>query len=645
MGSLGSSRKGLLKGLLGGFQRPSEGVLRHPERGGPLSGVPSPLQRGPLSTTSAGEAAWETPAEARPLGRMQPLAAMPSCHASRHALSWGTPTVSRRALNALSHSGNRDRPPRIYYTTQTTLTENDSLSELEKALTPGGWWRHRGLRQLALMCTAGLGCIYATVYLFVFRPLRKQRKEGRPAVLSPPLVSLWGAECLTHVGPYLLPEILAARIEPCPLKHLQEQQRSGLPLLQEEQTQALAGAFLREATVLHAALEALTRHPHARRQVAAAYAGAQGLASVHGGSLLHLLLRELVEQAAVQPVQPAAPQAASAAEDASSTDPQTPPTERGRAVEYDDLASLVKSNSSLWDRHPLYHEARALLLYRLLQACDFARFCIDRLQHTGIPLGPERIAMAVPSSVRVVHQCESNCRGVLINERLLDQGQKQEPAEAQAPTQGEKHAAGVLDYLTTPTSVYRSSRWLAQIGGALARLWSAEVGDLKYKALMLIQRAACPADVVKLQASGICDGKSPPPRETPSLKIKETLQRTVSAAGVVLCTSFCSALWRMETVELTIANVGRVGLAALRGLRGLCVLEAIYLAEDSVIQSPQYFLASESGDGPVEWLHGGVYYEDAQIRLTMAALLWCASALLPFLLLRLRDAVDEAYAF
>ncbi|XP_026190036.1 uncharacterized protein LOC34620560 [Cyclospora cayetanensis] len=519
-------------------------------------------------------------------------------------------------------------------------------------VSSGGWWRHRGLRQLALMCTAGLGCIYATVYLFVFRPLRKQRKEGRPAVLSPPLVSLWGAECLTHVGPYLLPEILAARIEPCPLKHLQEQQRSGLPLLQEEQTQALA------------ALEALTRHPHARRQVAAAYAGAQGLASVHGGSLLHLLLRELVEQAAVQPVQPAAPQAASAAEDASSTDPQTPPTERvqmplgeggaaapaaaarigigasteddagtpnatetaeqqqqqhisgryspsqwssllrlvfrllritppeGRAVEYDDLASLVKSNSSLWDRHPLYHEARALLLYRLLQACDFARFCIDRLQHTGIPLGPERIAMAVPSSVRVVHQCESNCRGVLINERLLDQGQKQEPAEAQAPTQGEKHAAGVLDYLTTPTSVYRSSRWLAQIGGALARLWSAEVGDLKYKALMLIQRAACPADVVSKRpsgASGICDGKSPPPRETPSLKIKETLQRTVSAAGVVLCTSFCSALWRMETVELTIANVGRVGLAALRGLRGLCVLEAIYLAEDSVIQSPQYF--------------------------------------------------------
>ena len=50
-----------------------------------------------------------------------------------------------------------------------------------------------------------------------------------------------GSELLCHVGPFLLPELLSARIDPCPFTHLKQQRDSGIPLLQEEQTQAIAG--------------------------------------------------------------------------------------------------------------------------------------------------------------------------------------------------------------------------------------------------------------------------------------------------------------------------------------------------------------------------------------------------------------------
>lgn len=40
---------------------------------------------------------------------------------------------------------------------------------------------------------------------------------------------------------------------------------------------------------------------------------------------------------------------------------------QARRVDYEDLAALVAANAALWDIRPLYREAQALLLYRLLQ--------------------------------------------------------------------------------------------------------------------------------------------------------------------------------------------------------------------------------------------------------------------------------------
>ena len=59
-------------------------------------------------------------------------------------------------------------------------------------------------------------------------------------------VQLWGAECLSHVGPFLLPALLECSIDPCPVQQLQQQQQQqqqqgGAMLLQEEQTEAIAG--------------------------------------------------------------------------------------------------------------------------------------------------------------------------------------------------------------------------------------------------------------------------------------------------------------------------------------------------------------------------------------------------------------------
>lgn len=53
-------------------------------------------------------------------------------------------------------------------------------------------------------------------------------------------------------------------------------------------------------------------------------------------------------------------------------------------------------------------------------------------------------------------------------------------------------------------------------------------------------------------------GDAPPPRKTPSLETKEALQHAIPAVGLVICTVVGSALWRMESVELTAANVARV---------------------------------------------------------------------------------------
>lgn len=147
------------------------------------------------------------------------------------------------------------------------------------------------------------------------------------------------------------------------------------------------------------------------------------------------------------------------------------------------------------------------------------------------------------------------------------------------------------------------------------RVWCAEVADLKYKALLLLEKAASPADAASkgLPLQHLCNmylgrltirnaeqehlllllsisrnpysswrgrgfdshlfppllrisemkdlrlcGGPPPSRKTPSLRVKQNVQRAFSAVGLVLATTIGSGLWRMETVELTLANVARV---------------------------------------------------------------------------------------
>ncbi|KAL8447439.1 hypothetical protein Emed_004393 [Eimeria media] len=523
-------------------------------------------------------------------------------------------------------------PPRRYTTLRET-SSGGSLSELEKALQSGGWFRDWRFVHLFVACTAFFGCTYTAIYWFALRPLRKKDAQENGDIDSS-VVSLLGLELLSHLGPYLLPDLLLFQLSPDPLAQLQQQRDSSSLLLHEEQTQAIT------------ALEALSRTRPAARRLAANYSSSKQMATSSAAAdadspLLRLLLKELVQETALGEEQQPQLEAAKAAEakavvaqgstaaaaagaaaaesksDAAASTraeqqekPQcryspsqwvsllrvvfrivnvTPSKERG--VDYEDLACLLSSNDELWGLRPLFKEARALLIYRLLQ-------------------------------------CKANCRAVLLRElaelessKARGGGDSDLHEETEGGAQAGRKQQLVLETLRNPTSLYIHSSLLAQLGKITERIWSSEVGDINRKSLLLLERAATPAELAKMKALGLSGGDDPPPpRKTPSLEVKETLQRGASAAAYV-------------TVELSLANLARAGLAALRGIRGLCFLELVYAAEQSLIQSSRYFT-----DEKFMWTGsaGMIFVNGASLALVLKTHKY---AVLPFLLLRLREAM------
>ncbi|KAL8425788.1 hypothetical protein Efla_004140 [Eimeria flavescens] len=621
----------------GGAPRPRQQVPPPLQWGPPLhiQGVPRPLLSRPLRV---GGPSWTV----------------------KLPVVWGHPRVSQRPLVTQPASAAR--------------ADGGSLSDLEKALQAGGWFQNWRFLELFLLCTAAFGCMYTAVYWFALRPLREKTRQ-QDAEVNPSLVSLLGLELLAHLGPSALPELLRMQVAPEPLSQLQRQQRDGSSvLLREEQTQALG------------ALEALTRTRAAARRLAAKYsssreakamsdaAAAADPAAAADSPLLQVLLRELVHETAgsqQQQSQPPAAAEAAAAEATAAAAPEEKPECRyspsqwasllrvlfrvlqitplqERRVAYEDLAGLVSSNEALWKLRLLFREAQALLVYRLLQ-------------------------------------CESNCQEVLSREigaaakRDGDRGCEQEE-EA-----GGREALPVLNWLCSSAELYIHPNPLAQLGSVFCpcgfschsaspllappririsafalllracccsveeetaeqrlteRIWSAEVADINKKSLLLLERAASAADREKLQALGLCKGGDlPPGRKTPPLAIKQSLQQAASAVGCVVVVAAGGALWRMQTVELTLANIARVGLAALRGIRGLCLLEGVYSAESSVIHSSRYF-----SDEAFMWKAsaGMLFVRGAALAFVLKTHKY---AVLPFLLLRLREAAGGGSQF
>ncbi|KAL8443677.1 hypothetical protein Emag_005850 [Eimeria magna] len=492
--------------------------------------------------------------------------------------------------------------PRRFTTLRETYS-GGSLSELEKALQSGGWFKDWRWVDLFVMCTAFFGCTYTAIYWFALKPLRKKNTQGN-GIIDSSVVSLLGLELLGHLGPNLIPDLLLLRLSPDPLAQLQQQRDSSSLLLHEEQTQAIT------------ALEALSRTRPAARRLAAKYssskqtADSSSAAAATDSPLLRLLLKELVQETALSEEQQpqleaanttgtaAAAGAAAAARLKADADvsaeaekqerPQrryspaqwvsllrvvfrivhsTPSKER--SVDYEDLACLLSSNDALWGLRPLFKEARALLINRLLQ-------------------------------------CKANCRAVLSRElaelessearRRGDSGLKEETGGG---AQAARKQQLVIESLRSPTSLYIHSSLLAQLGKIAERIWSSEVGDINRKSLLLLERAATPAELAKMKALGLCGRDDPSPsRKTPSLEVKETLQRGATAAAY--------------TVELSLANLARAGLAALRGVRGLCFLEV--------------WTASA----------GMVFVNGASLAVVLKTHKY---AVLPFLLLRLREAM------
>lgn len=213
-------------------------------------------------------------------------------------------------------------------------------------------------------------------------------------------------------------------------------------------------------------------------------------------------------------------------------------------------------------------------------------------------------------------------------------------AAAPPPTEwsAEAAAARIFSVLMYQDNSSYLSPALACLQRLPARLWSAETGDLKYKALKLLERAASSTELEQMKDLGLC-GAPPPSRRTPSLRAKEVLQRGISAVMIVFFTTIGSAVWRMESNEWTLANAGKIRMAALRGLRGLCILEGVYWAERQILQTTQYSI-----DEPFMWKAsaGMILLNGVTLAFIMRTHKY---SLLPFMFLRLRDAVDERYGF
>ncbi|KAL8274234.1 hypothetical protein Esti_001823 [Eimeria stiedai] len=578
-------------------------------------------------------------------------------------------------------------PPRRYTTMRETAS-GGSLSELEKALQSGGWFRDWRWGNLFVICTAFFGCTYTAICWFALRPLRKKNAPENGDVDSS-VASLLGLELLSHLGPYLLPDLLLVRLSPNPLAQLQHQGDSSSLLLHEEQTQAIT------------ALEALSRTRPAARRLAANYsnskqtvassaAAADAAPAAADSPLLRLLLKELVQETALDEEQQqqretaeaagtaaasakgSAAGAAAAAESAVSSstaeadaaasadaEQQEKPQSRyspsqwasllrvvfrivqvtpskERSVDYEDLACLLSSYEVFWGLRPLFREARALLIYQATFKKETRHSLTESEEETEEPTCFEGRTKSGSKK-----RCKANCRAVLSRElaeleelEATGGGDSGLQEERGGGAQAGRKQQFVLEGLRSPTSLYRHSSLLAQLGRLPERIWSSEVGDINRKSLLLLERAATPAERAKMKALGLCGGDDPPsPRKTPSLEVKETLQHGASAAAYVLGLTAWGAFWRMQTVELSLANIARVGLSVLRGFRGLCFLEVVYAVERSFIQSSRYF-----NDEKFMWFAsaGMLFVNGASLALVLKTHKY---AVLPFLLLRLREAM------
>ncbi|CDJ57554.1 hypothetical protein, conserved [Eimeria maxima] len=238
--------------------------------------------------------------------------------------------------------------------------------------------------------------------------LRRCSRHWRPAGGGLDGVSLlWGAECLSHLGPFLLPAILQCKIRPCPVYQLQRQQQQQQ---QEEQQQ-------------------------------------QQQQQQHQGRVL-LLHEEQTE--AIAGITAAAAAAAAAGKEAGSAFPQP---QQQRQQQLDDDGKQQQQQQQQQQQH---NEGQQQQQH---EGCRYSA-----AQWNGLLRLVFRILDIVPPESR------ANCRAIISNELAACREQQEQEQEQQQQPAEEKKTAPVLEYLRDPTAIYTNNGFLSKLGAGLAVL-------------------------------------------------------------------------------------------------------------------------------------------------------------------------------